>query len=45
MSVELQERKKRGDEKAEWENIMPQPANMQNPLPDYIRRARGMYEE
>ena len=45
MSIELQERKKRGDPNAEWENIMAQPANMQNSLPDYIRRARGMYED
>ncbi len=43
MSVVLQERKARGAK--EWENILPTSGNAVNPLPDYLRRAGGDFED
>ena len=43
MSVVLQERKARGADK--WENILAPSGLVANPLPDYLRRASGDFEE
>jgi hypothetical protein len=43
MSVVLQERKARGAD--QWEYVLPQPGNINNPLPDFLRRASGDFED